>query len=323
MARTEKIYSANNPFQYLETLRDNRNKRFKEGLFLVEGVKPINVMLARGWSVQGFIYDTDRPLSAWAKEKLALPFLKTNYALTHEMMQRLTQKSEGSEIIALCRMKKWEEKDILSLYSPLGQAKERTFFFEKEAEGKRKKQKDWKEEDGGLLFKDRKLPFAGLKGDTFFKQSPLLLAFDRPSSPGNLGSILRSCSSLGADALLLCGHGADPFDPQSVRASIGAIFSVPLFSYPSFESLRDAWESLPLVKIGTSALAEKTLWETDLTRPLLFYLGNETDGLSRAFRENCDEMVRIPMDGVASSLNVSVAATVFLYEAQRQRQQKT
>jgi TrmH family RNA methyltransferase len=151
--------------------------------------------------------------------------------------------------------------------------------------------------------------------------APLLVVCDRPTSPGNLGSIVRSADAFGADAVLVTGHAADPYDPQAVRASLGALFATPVIAHGSpaalSDELRARWPALRIV--GTSARAETSVADADLTGAVALLLGNESAGLSAAWRERCDALVRIPIRGVASSLNLAAAAAVVLAEAARQR----
>jgi TrmH family RNA methyltransferase len=152
----------------------------------------------------------------------------------------------------------------------------------------------------------------------------LLVGFDRPVAPGNLGSVIRSTDALGGDGLVVTGHAADVYDPQTVRASMGSLFALPVVREGSMEVVR-RWltelraELAGFQVVGTSAAATKPLTELDLNRPTLLALGNETAGLSQAWRELCDELALIPMSGAADSLNVAAAASIFLYEAGRQR----
>ena len=156
--------------------------------------------------------------------------------------------------------------------------------------------------------------------------APLVALFDRPSNKGNLGTILRTLDALGADGLILTGHGVDLYDPETVGASMGSFFRVPAVRVPRhddlnafFDGLRAEYGSLSV--LGTTAHAEKPLWDCDLTRPAVFMIGCETDGLSEGLRPYCTELVPIPMDAgsSASSFNVACAATVMFYEAARQR----
>ncbi len=155
---------------------------------------------------------------------------------------------------------------------------------------------------------------------------PLIALFDRPSNKGNLGTILRTLDSLGADGLILTGHGVDPYDRETVGASMGSFFHVPCVRVPKHEDLTKYFDTLrerygELQVIGTTAHAVKPIWDCDLKKPTVFMIGCETDGLSEGLRPFCNEMVTIPMASTssASSFNVACAATVMFYEAVRQR----
>ena len=150
------------------------------------------------------------------------------------------------------------------------------------------------------------------------------MVFDRPSMPGNIGTIVRSLDAFGGHGLVVTGHGADPYDPKSVRASTGSLFAVPVVRVVSHQPVL-AWvkeqraAGLPLVLVGTDENGTVDIADLDLTGPTLLVVGNETTGLSSGWREHCDVMARIPIGGAASSLNAASAATVTLYEAARQR----
>ena len=151
----------------------------------------------------------------------------------------------------------------------------------------------------------------------------LALVIDRPSSPGNLGTILRSTDAFGVDVVALTGHGADLFDPQTVRASVGTLFTQPVVraqSHGVARALRDRMSSLGEAQIvGTSAKGDLELHEVDFTRPTVLVAGNETTGMSEGYRDLCDVTAKIPIIGAASSLNVACAASICLYEIARQR----
>ena len=153
---------------------------------------------------------------------------------------------------------------------------------------------------------------------------PLVLVFDRPASRGNLGSVIRSCDALHADLLIPLGHGVDPYDPETIRASTGSFFALPVFQAGGFAELTPWLDSLrrehpDLQIVGASAQAESTIEACDFRRATIALVGNETDGLGHRLQAACDTLVRIPMGGSASSLNVACAATVMLYEIDRQR----
>lgn len=148
--------------------------------------------------------------------------------------------------------------------------------------------------------------------------------FDRPTSPGNIGSIIRSADAFGAHGLIVTGHAADVYDAKSVRASTGSLFALPAVRVPSHREVvewLDAQKARgnPVAVVGTDENGEADVFDFDLTRPTLLLIGNETAGLSTAWRELCDHVVSIPMTGSASSLNAANAATAVLYEASRQR----
>jgi tRNA G18 (ribose-2'-O)-methylase SpoU len=150
------------------------------------------------------------------------------------------------------------------------------------------------------------------------------VVFDRPTGPGNIGSIIRSADAFGADGLIVTGHAADVYDPKSVRASTGSIFALPAVRVPSQREVmewvgRERSRGNPVVVVGTDEHGEADIFDFDLTQPTLLLIGNETSGLSAAWRELADHLVRIPMTGSASSLNAANAATTVLYETSRQR----
>lgn len=150
------------------------------------------------------------------------------------------------------------------------------------------------------------------------------VVFDRPSVPGNIGTLVRSADAFGAAGVIVTGHAADPYDPKSVRASTGSLFSVPLVRDTApqgvlawVDSLRSG--GLPVVVAGTDEDGTVDITGYDLTQPVLIVVGNETTGLSSAWRDACDAIISIPIAGSASSLNVASAGTIALYEASRQR----
>jgi TrmH family RNA methyltransferase len=144
------------------------------------------------------------------------------------------------------------------------------------------------------------------------------------ASPGNLGSVIRSADAFGCAGLLLTGHCADPYDTLCIRASVGTVFALPVARMESAGQALQWAQSLdprPLI-VGTSAHGEAPLHELTLTGPAVLAVGNETFGLSKAWKEGCDVLARIPIHGAASSLNVASAASICLYEAARQRSAK-
>jgi TrmH family RNA methyltransferase len=162
------------------------------------------------------------------------------------------------------------------------------------------------------------------------RPNTLVAVFDQPSSPGNLGSIIRSCHALGADGLIVTGHGTDVYNPQTVRASMGSLFALPTVRLASARAVR-AWVqdvAAPMSRtgavqiVGATGDASVPVDAVDLTQPTVLVFGNEATGLTPQYREVCDVLVRIPMHGGADSVNVACAAAVLLYEVDRQRRRR-
>lgn len=152
----------------------------------------------------------------------------------------------------------------------------------------------------------------------------LAVVFDRPTSPGNIGTLVRSADAFGASGVILTGHAADVYDPKSVRASTGSLFSVPAVRVPSHRPVLDWVEAIRadgvgVQVVGTDESGAAEAAEYDFAQPTLLVVGNETSGLSSAWRDACDHLIRIPMVGMASSLNAATAGSVVLYESARQR----
>jgi len=152
----------------------------------------------------------------------------------------------------------------------------------------------------------------------------VVLVCDRLARPGNLGSVIRSADAFGVDGLVVTGHAADVYDPQTVASSAGSLFSVPVVRAGSTEAVH-GWidalraQGVSLQLVGGSARAETAVSEHDLAPPTVLVVGNETSGLSWAWKQRCDVLVSIPMVGAATSLNVAAAASILLYELGRQR----
>jgi TrmH family RNA methyltransferase len=148
----------------------------------------------------------------------------------------------------------------------------------------------------------------------------LVVVLDRPTSPGNVGSVIRSADALGAHAVVVTGHAADPYDPRAIRASMGSIFSLPLVEIGGHTELERWLDGRPGVKVvGTDSGGAAAIHEVDLRRPTVIVVGNEAAGASQGLLALCGTVARIPMVGSADSLNMAAAASIVLYEAARQR----
>ena len=132
------------------------------------------------------------------------------------------------------------------------------------------------------------------------------------SDPGNVGAVLRAAHAFGAAAVILSERAADPFGPKAVRASMGAVFAVPV----TRASLGEARGALGARALALVPGAGQPLRGFDLSAPVLFVFGGERSGLPAAISEACDETVHIPLEpDSAESLNVAMAATLCLYES--------
>ncbi|WP_117208313.1 TrmH family RNA methyltransferase [Allorhizocola rhizosphaerae] len=139
----------------------------------------------------------------------------------------------------------------------------------------------------------------------------LVVVFDRPVSPGNVGMLIRSADAFGATGVVVTGHSADIYDPRAVRASTGSLFALPVVRL-------DRYQTKGFV-IGLDEHGSLELADVDLRGPTTLVVGNETHGLSANWRDACDVLARIPIGGAASSLNAAAAGSIALYEVARQR----
>ena len=152
----------------------------------------------------------------------------------------------------------------------------------------------------------------------------LIIVIDRSSNHGNLGTIIRTCEGLGVDGIVLSGHSVDLYDVRTIRASLGALFSVPVVRVGAsseldhwFSDIKDEYPDFQIV--GSTAATEMMVDEANFKNPTALLIGNETHGLGKKFKEGCDVMVKIPMYGRSTSYNVACATAMMLYEADRQR----
>ena len=161
-----------------------------------------------------------------------------------------------------------------------------------------------------------RVPERGLS-DLALPDAPLIVVTEDVEKPGNLGAILRTADAVAADAVVAAG-GTDLYNPNVIRASIGTVFSLQVAAAPADEVA--AWLRERGVRIVASRVdAARLHVDVDLTGPIALVLGSEADGLSDAWRGPDVAGIRLPMLGVADSLNVSAAGAVLLYEAWRQR----
>ncbi|MDR7325212.1 TrmH family RNA methyltransferase [Catenuloplanes niger] len=253
-------------FQQWEALLTNRNTRHRLGEFLVQGVRPINEAVARGWPIRALLHDGNLR-SHWARDLVAGRVADEVVRLSPELLRDLTEKDEDTvELTAVVAI----PPDDLSRIRP--------------------------------------------------RPDGVVVVLDRPISPGNVGSLLRSADALGADGVVVAGRAADLYDPKTVRASRGSLFAVPAVRADTPAAVLEWLRATgTMTLVGTSEDAVTDIWDHDFTGPTAIVVGNETSGMSSFWAQNCDAVIRIPMVGSASSFNATVAASITLYEISRQR----
>ncbi len=268
--RIKKIFTENNDFQHVEVLKRNREKRNKYNEFFIEGVKSINYALQNNWKIKTYLYSMEKELSQWAKNILADSKAELHLELSLKLMDKLSDKEECSEIIAVVSM---PENDLSRIK---------------------------------------------------IKDDLVVVIFDRPSSHGNLGTLIRSCEALNVDGVIVTGHSIDIYDTKTIRASMGTFFSLPIIRLqshndliPWFKNIKKNFKNFKVV--GSTSKANEFIMESDLKNPMALLIGNETYGLSDNYKAICDMFIKIPMYGNITSYNVACAASIMLYEINRQR----
>jgi len=169
--------------------------------------------------------------------------------------------------------------------------------------------------DGWLaIFPIPNTSFSDLK----LSEVPLIIVAESIEKPGNLGAILRTADAAGVDALLVCDQRVDVWNPNVVRASRGAAFSVPIVECDNVSALE--WlKSRKMRVLAATPAADEVYSDVDLSQPTAIAVGTEDEGLTKFWMSNADVKVKIPMVGKVNSLNVSVSTALIVYEAVRQR----
>jgi tRNA G18 (ribose-2'-O)-methylase SpoU len=263
--RVRRLSSETNAFQHVEVLKRNRTRRQQHHELFVEGVRPITELVASDLQVESLWWSVERPLSDWAKRMRDAAGASDHYVVTPELMAKLSDREEPSELVATARMPADDLDRIRS------------------------------------------------------RDDLVIVMYDRPASPRNLGTLIRSAHALGADGVVVCGHSADVYDPQTIRASLGAQFALPIVRKGGTAEVFAWLDTLPVRPrvIGTDSEGPTAIAAAVLQPPIVIVAGNEAAGMSYRLRERCDDVVSIPMRHEGESLNVAVATSIVLYEIAR------
>lgn len=178
----------------------------------------------------------------------------------------------------------------------------------------------YRDRPDGLLAiaKQKHLSLKELENQLKHKSNPFLVIAESIEKPGNLGTILRSSDAVGIDALIVCDRCTDIHNPNVVRASVGTLFTVPVIEAEGQMTLE--WIKANGISIlAATPKAQKEFTEVNMNQPIAIVVGTEQHGLTDRWLSEANIQVRIPMCGIADSLNVAMATTLLLYEALRQR----
>ncbi|VEA61711.1 23S rRNA (guanosine-2'-O-)-methyltransferase RlmB [Serratia plymuthica] len=149
--------------------------------------------------------------------------------------------------------------------------------------------------------------------------TPFLLVLDGVTDPHNLGACLRSADAAGVHAVIVPRDRSAQLNATAKKVACGAAENVPLIRVTNLARTLRLLQEMNVWVVGTAGEADHTLFQSKMTGPMALVMGAEGEGMRRLTREHCDELISIPMAGTVSSLNVSVATGICLFEAVRQR----
>ncbi len=280
---TETITSAQNPkIKNLLLLQEKSKARREQGLFVVEGRRELEHCLEAGFTVKTIFIC---PGIAETTE-----FVE-NYFLCGSPKNQFSTNSQTNDIESVASIIEIPE----ALYRKVAY-RESTEGIIAEVEYK------------SLTLEELRLP-----------DNPLVMVLESVEKPGNLGAVLRSADAAGVDAVIFCDPLTDLYNPNLIRASIGAVFTVPTVLASSQEAIAFLQERG--IQILTAQLQDSSLYyDIDMRRGTALVMGTEATGLTDLWRKAASAHIRIPMLGQLDSLNVSVSAAILLFEAVRQRQ---
>lgn len=287
--RIETITSAQNrKVKELLTLVEKSKARSAAGLFVVEGQRELGHCLDAGFIPETLFI---------CGEVMAVQNNAVNGAKTGHLAENIEGKDGLDALIAKAE----------ALNPRLGVVQIPAFLYEKVA---------YRGSTEGIIAEVHSAPRA--LENLRLGESPLVMVLESVEKPGNLGAVLRSADAAGADAVIVCDPLTDIWNPNLIRSSVGAVFSVPVAVCTSADAI--AFLKKLGIRILTAQLQDSEwYYDTDMTGATALVMGTESTGLTQAWRDSADAHIKIPMLGRLDSLNVSVSAAVLLYEAVRQR----
>ena len=278
--RRETVTSASNPkIRNLLLLQEKSKARREQGLFVVEGRRELEHCIAAGYSVKTLFVCPEIAGEDFSPCHSELSLCHSEFSPCH------SERSEESLVIEIPE----------TLYRKVA----------------------YRESTEGIIaeveYRERTL------SDLNLPENPLIMVLESVEKPGNLGAVLRSADAAGANAVLICDPLTDLYNPNLIRASIGAVFTVPTVACSSEDAI--AFLQGRGIQILTAQLQDSSLYyDVDMRRGTALVMGTESTGLTDIWRKAASAHIRIPMLGRLDSLNVSVSAAILLFEAVRQRQ---
>ena len=287
--RIETIISAQNrKVKELLTLVEKSKARSAAGLFVVEGQRELGHCLDAGFIPETLFI---------CGEVMAVQNNAVNGAKTGHLAENIEGKDGLDALIAKAE----------ALNPRLGVVQIPAFLYEKVA---------YRGSTEGIIAEVHSVPRS--LEDLRLGERPLVMVLESVEKPGNLGAVLRSADAAGADAVIVCDPLTDIWNPNLIRSSVGAVFSVPVAVCTSADAI--AFLKKRGIRILTAQLQDSEwYYDTDMTGATALVMGTESTGLTQAWRDSADAHIKIPMLGRLDSLNVSVSAAVLLYEGVRQR----
>ena len=307
--RVEQITSGQNPkIKQLLLLQEKSKARREQGLFVVEGRRELEHCLEAGYTVKT-VFVCPEILKASDPDSAENYFLcsssKNQFSATSFLRHPTHAEASAGADSAENYFSEGFPKNQFSAANIIEIPEQ---LYRKVA---------YRESTEGVI---AEVEYKSLKlSDLQLPENPLVMVLERVEKPGNLGAVLRSADAAGADAVLICDPLTDLYNPNLIRSSIGAIFTVPTVACTSEEAI--AFLQAKGIQILTAQLQDSSLYyDVDMRRGTALVMGTEATGLTDQWRQAASAHIRIPMLGRLDSLNVSVSAAILHFEAVRQRQ---